>query len=196
MSISSSSTATQSGHPAEFARLLREADPRTALLPQLQSRGFVATPESSVDFDASAAQPTVDLTGAVAHIDPRRPSINATLRNAKVGMYVADCLINTEAQPAYLRLPSMAEYFPYAISYLFGFPPNTTRNALVGMQVFSSVGTAKVTATGNPTAVTVGFTSFPVSVPITLTTKADGFASVMVQRNGLVGFDWFSVDVF
>jgi hypothetical protein len=113
-----------------------------------------------------------------------------------MGMHVSDCSLSTEAEPPYLRLPSVPELNPYLIAYLFGFPSGETRNVLVDMQVFSAGGSVRLTATGNPTGVTVGFTSFPIAVPISLTTTADGFASVFVQRNGQTGFDWHSVDVF
>jgi len=97
--------------------------------------------------------------------------------------------------PGNLRLPSFSSHLPYLIAYLLGFPPGTNRNLLVRMQVFPTGGTVRLTGTGNPTAVTVGFTSFPVSVPISVTTTASGFASVLVQRNGQTGFDWHAVDV-
>ena len=191
MSVSSA----QSPSAAELSRLLQSADPPQDVLARLRERGFVAAPDASVEFTADRSAPQPDLTAAVAHIDPRRPQAPAALPGAKLGMYVADCSLNTEAEPAYLRLPSFSSHFPYLIAYLLGFPPGTTRNLLVRMQVFSTGGTVRLTGTGNPTAVTVGFTSFPVSVPISVTTTAGGFASVLVQRNGQTGFDWHAVDV-
>ena len=191
----SSSSAVQPRSATELSRLLREADPRQ-LLPLLRERGFVAAPDSTVEFAGGPADAQLDRAGAVAHIDPRQPRATATLAGARMGMYVTDCSLSTEAEPPYLRLPSFPQLNPYLIAYLFGFPSGETRNVLVDMQVFSAGGSVRLTATGNPTGVTVGFTSFPIAVPISLTTTAEGFASVFVQRNGQTGFDWHSVDVF
>ena len=176
---------TQSPSAAELSRLLESADPPKDVLARLRERGFVTAPDASVAFPADRSAPPPEVTAAVAPLLP----------GAKLGMFVADCSLNTEAEPAYLRLPSFSSSFPYLIAYLLGFPPGTTRNVLVRMQVFSTGGTVRLTGTGNPTAVTVGFTSFPISVPISVKTTASGFASVLVQRNGQTGFDWHAVDV-
>lgn len=198
MSLSSSTTAalpTLARPVSDLSRLLRETDP-VRLLPMLRSGGFLGAPDREVEYAAgpAVARPTRD--GAVAHLDPRRPRAEATLAGARVGMYVSDCYLDTEAEPPYLRLPSFADHSPFLIAYLLGFPPGETRNALVDLQVFSAGGSVRLTATGNPTGVTVGFTSFPVAVPIGLTTTAEGFASIFVQRVGETGFDWHAVDVF
>ena len=186
MSSSSSSSAEQPRSETELLRLLHETDPEQ-LLPLLLERGFVAAPDSTVEFVAGPADAQLDRTGAVAHIDPRHPTATATLAGARMGMYVHACTLSTEAEPPYLRLPSILPSSPpYLIAYLFGFPPGETRNVRVGMQVYSAVGTVSVTATGNPTGVTVGFTSFPNrcrSHSLT-TTTAEGFASVSISRIG------------
>jgi hypothetical protein len=195
MSLSSSAVPTLSRPVSHLSRLLRDTEP-AGLVPLLRAGGFVAAPDSELGYTAGPADVRPDRDGAVAHLDPRRPRSDATLAGARMGMYVSDCYLNTEAEPPYLRLPSFGDHNPYLIAYLLGFPPGETRSALVDLQVFSTGGTIRLTATGNPTGVTVGFTSFPVAVPISLTTTAEGFASIFVQRIGETGFDWHAVDVF
>lgn len=196
MSLSPSPSDTKTRTATALSQLLRTTDPAHTLLPVLRERGFVAAPDSAIEYAGGHRITQLDRAAAVAHLDARHPSTTAAVAGARMGMYVSDCLINTEAEPPYLRLPSFPSHNPYLIAYLLGFPPGETRQVLVDLQVFSTGGSIRVTATGNPTAVTVGHTSFPIAVPISLTTTADGFASVFIQRNGETGFDWYAVDVF
>ena len=112
-----------------------------------------------------------------------------------LGMYVQDCLINTEAEPAYHRLPSFSSHNPYHIVYLFKFPPNQARTVNVTLQVYSA-GTVRISGTGSTAVLTVGQSSIPITVPVGVRTTNEGFASIFIQRNGEVGFDWFSAVVF
>ena len=112
-----------------------------------------------------------------------------------LGMYVQDCLINTEAEPAYHRLPSFSSHNPYHIVYLFKFPPNQARTVNVTLQVYSA-GTVRISGTGSTAVLTVGQSSIPITVPVGVRTTNEGFASIFIQRSGEVGFDWFSAVVF
>jgi len=64
----------------------------------------------------------------------------------------------------------------------------------VRMQVFSA-GTVRITGTGIPAALTVGQSSFTLDVPVGVTSTAEGFASIFIQRVGETGFDWFCAEV-
>jgi len=131
---------------------------------------------------------------SIGRVGPRRSRVKLS-GGRLLGMYVQDCLINTEAQPAYHRLPSFSSHNPYHIVYLLNFPPNESHTVNVTLQVFSA-GTVRISGTGSPAALTVGQSSFPLRVPVGVTTTDQGFASILIQRNGEVGFDWFSAVVF
>ena len=140
--------------------------------------------------DAAAA---LDAT-PIGRLTPRQS--RRTLPGGRVlGMYVQDCLISTEAEPPYHRLPSFASHTPYHIVYLFKFPPNATHTVEVTLQVFSA-GTVRITGLNSPAALTVGQSSIPLKVPVGVRTTNQGFASILIQRTGEVGFDWFSAAVF
>lgn len=141
------------------------------------------------DDDAAALDAT-----PIGRINPRQ-SRRSLPGGRLLGMYVQDCIINTEAQPPYHRLPSFASLNPYHIVYLLKFPPNATHTVEVTLQVFSA-GTVRITGLNSPAALTVGQSSFPLKVPVGVKTTNDGFASILIQRNGEVGFDWFSAVVF
>jgi hypothetical protein len=129
----------------------------------------------------------------VGRVNPRRSRVK--LSDGRVlGMYVAECFISTEAEPAYHRLPSFSSHSPYHIFYLLNFPPNESHTVNVTLQVFS-VGTVSISGTGSSAALTVGQSSFALSVPVGVRTTDQGFASILIQRNGQVGFDWFSAVV-
>jgi hypothetical protein len=130
----------------------------------------------------------------IGRIGPRRSRLKLP-GGRLLGMYVQDCLINTEAEPPYHRLPSFSSHNPYHIVYLLNFPPNQSRTVNVTLQVYSA-GTVRISGTGSPAALTVGQSSFPLRVPVGVKTTNEGFARIFIQRNGEVGFDWFSAVVF
>jgi len=156
----------------------------------------IAEPAADPDLVATLAGDTIAAAaGAIGRVDPRQPRL--TLTGGRIlGMYVQDCLISTEAQPAYHRLPSFPAYNPYHIVYLLGFGANQAHTVNVTLQVYSVGGSVRITTTGNPTAMVLGQSSVPITVPVTLRTTAEGFASLFIQRVGETGFDWFGVDVF
>ena len=133
------------------------------------------------------------VAGAIGRVDP--PKSRAVLSGGRVlGMYVQDCLINTEAKPPYHRLPSFNTHTPYHIVYLFKFAASESRTVQVSLQVYSA-GTVRITGTGSSASLTVGQTSVPITVPVGVKTTAQGFASILIQRVGATGFDWFAADV-
>jgi hypothetical protein len=129
----------------------------------------------------------------VGRVNPRRSRLKLS-DGRLLGMYVSECYINTEAEPAYHRLPSFSSHNPYHIVYLLNFPPNESHTVNVTLQVFSA-GTVSISGTGSPAALTVGQSSLPLSVPVGVRTTGEGFASIFIRRNGEVGFDWFSAVV-
>ncbi|MFD6445078.1 hypothetical protein ACFWEJ_08245 [Promicromonospora sp. NPDC060204] len=150
---------------------------------------LAATFVEEEDEDATA----LDIT-PIGQLNPRQ-SRRRLSAGRVLGMYVQDCLINTEAEPAYHRLPSFSSHNPYHIVYLFKFPPNQARTVNVTLQVFSA-GTVRISGTNSPAVLTVGQSSIPLTVPVGVRTTNEGFASIFIQRNGEVGFDWFSAVVF
>ncbi|MFD7022491.1 hypothetical protein [Promicromonospora sukumoe] len=152
-----------------------------------EGRNLAATFGEDDDVAALDATP-------IGRINPRQ-SRRSLPGGRLLGMYVQDCIINTEAEPPYHRLPSFGSLNPYHIVYLLKFPPNATHNVEVTLQVFSA-GTVRITGLNSPAALTVGQSSFPLKVPVGVKTTNDGFASILIQRNGEVGFDWFSAVVF
>ncbi len=149
----------------------------------------VDTDRATVFADDSVAPPAA----AIGRVDPRKS--RAALSGGRIlGMYVQDCLINTEAEPPYHRLPSFNTHNPYHIVYLFHFAAAESHTVQVSLQVFSA-GTVRITGTGSPAALTVGQTSVPITVPVGVKTTSEGFASIFIQRVGETGFDWFAADV-
>ncbi|WP_020014174.1 hypothetical protein [Promicromonospora sukumoe] len=196
--------------PLTQLREITATGPDGAVLERLHAAGLIEIgsdlPVRDVLYEAerdgtdlSATFGEVDVAAAldatpIGRLTPRQS--RRTLPGGRaLGMYVQDCLIATEAEPAYHRLPSFASHTPYHIVYLFKFPPNATHTIEVTLQVFSA-GTVRITGLNSPAALTVGQSSFALKVPVGVKTTNEGFASVLIQRNGEVGFDWFSAAVF
>ncbi len=172
------------------------------VLERLKAEGFVDArtdlPARDVTDELVNARTTeggvrLDAATAIGRIDPRQSRL--VLADGRIlGMYVAQCYINTEAEPAYHRMSSSPSDFPYHIVYLLGFAPGEAHTVLVTLQVFSA-GTVRITGTGVTAPLTLGQSSVPLTVPVGLTTSAEGFASISIQRTGPSGFDWFSAEV-
>ncbi|WP_036968042.1 hypothetical protein [Promicromonospora kroppenstedtii] len=203
---------THSGtDPLTQLRDITATGPDGAVLERLQAAGLVDLgddlPVRDVLYEAERDGTSLVATfgeeeGEAAALDAT-PIGRLTPRQSRrslpdgrvLGMYVQDCLISTEAEPPYHRLPSFASHFPYHIVYLLKFPPNQTHTVDVTLQVFSA-GTVRITGLNSPAALTVGQSSIPLKVPVGVRTTNQGFASILIQRNGEVGFDWFSAAVF
>jgi len=156
-------------------------------------RGLPARDADTTRVAVLAEDFVAPVTGAIGRVDP--PKSRAVLSGGRVlGMYVQDCLISTEAKPPYHRLPSFNTHTPYHIVYLFKFAASESRTVQVTLQVYST-GTVRITGTGSSAALTVGQTSIPITVPVGVKTTSQGFASILIQRVGAVGFDWFAADV-
>jgi hypothetical protein len=170
------------------------------VLERLVAAGLVSLgrglPVSEVDTDrvtVIVGDSVAPVAGAIGRVDPLKS--RAVLSGGRVlGMYVQDCLINTEAKPPYHRLPSFNTHSPYHIVYLFKFAASESRTVQVSLQVYSA-GTVRITGTGSSAALTVGQTSVPITVPVGVKTTSQGFASILIQRVGPTGFDWFAADV-
>ena len=195
--------------PLTQLREITATGPDSAVLERLHAAGLVDLGDDRPVRDVlyEAEQDGTDLAATfgeeddtaaldatpIGRLNPRQS--RRSLPGGRVlGMYVQDCLISTEAEPPYHRLPSFASHTPYHIVYLFKFPPNATHTVEVTLQVFSA-GTVRITGLNSPAALTVGQSSFALKVPVGVRTTDQGFASVLIQRNGEVGFDWFSAAV-
>jgi hypothetical protein len=134
---------------------------------------------------------------AITHLDPH--TLHRTDGATGVsGVYVAETYISTESDPPYLRLPSFPEASPYLIIYFMGRAAAAQFTATLDMQVFSTGGSVRITATNSPAATILSNAATGgarVRVPIFFTTTGDGFASLLIQRIGETGFDWFGVDL-
>lgn len=197
-----SSTDVPSGDPAaRLAAILSTAEGGD-VLERLRAAGLVDTrtdrPERDVTAELQDQQQAdegaqLDAAAAIGRVDPRQS--RAVLDGGRrLGMYVAECYINTEAEPAYHRLPSFRTHNPYHIVYLMGFAPGEFHTVLVTLQVFSA-GTVTISGAGTAATLTLGQSSVPLTVPVGVTTTAEGFASIFIQRNGETGFDWLSAEV-
>ena len=205
----SDSYATDSvADPLSRLRDITSAHADRDVLERLGSAGLVnlARDVPSRDVLEDARRAGTDLTATfadddataldaapVGRVNPRRSRLKLS-DGRLLGMYVAECYISTEAEPAYHRLPSFSSHNPYHIVYLDKFPPNELHTVSVTLQVFSA-GTIRISGTGVAASLTVGQSSVPLSVPVGLRTTDQGFASILIQRNGQVGFDWFSAVV-
>jgi hypothetical protein len=170
------------------------------VLERLVAAGLVSLgrglPVSEADTDRAtvfADESVAPVAGAIGRVDP--PKSRAVLSGGRIlGMYVQDCLISTEAKPPYHRLPSFNTHFPYHIVYLLNFAASESRTVQVSLQVYSA-GTVRITGTGSSASLTVGQTSIPITVPVGVKMTSQGFASILIQRVGATGFDWFAADV-
>lgn len=184
---------------AQFEDITRTPE-KGDVLERLVGAGLVSLgrdlPVSDVDTDrvtVLADDSVAPAAAAIGRVDPRKS--RAALSGGRIlGMYVQDCLINTEAKPPYHRLPSFNTHNPYHIVYLFHFAAMESHTVQVSLQVFSA-GTVRITGTGSSAALTVGQTSVPITVPVGVKTTSEGFASIFIQRVGETGFDWFAADV-
>lgn len=184
---------------AQFQDITRTPE-KGDVLERLAAAGLVSLGRDLAVSDVDTDRVTVFADGSVApaaaaigRVDPR--TSRAVLSGGRVlGMYVQDCLINTEAEPPYHRLPSFDTHNPYHIVYLLNFAAGESRTVQVSLQVFSA-GTVRITGTGSSASLTLGQSSVPLTVPVGVVTTSQGFASILIQRDGLTGFDWLAADV-
>ena len=144
------------------------------------------------------------LAAPLVHLDPNTPfkTDGATGRSS---VYSTDTYIatgGTATYPAYFRLPSFPELYPYLHIYFHGRPAGKQFTATLDMQVYTSGGSVRISATNNPvdTILFHGATGGArVRVPINLTTNVSspvsGYGGVFIQRVGQTGFDWYGVDL-
>jgi hypothetical protein len=188
----------QSTYAVEHLRRIL-AEPENDKFSALRAQGLIPDEagRESQEFMVGDTS-TFDLGSVKVHLDPQSP--HATDSGTGVfGTFASDAYVNTEGAPPYIRLPSFPEYSPYLISWFFGLTPATQYTALVDMQVYSVGGSVRISAVENPSVVLVtnaGTGGARVSVPIILTTRADGYGSLLLQRVGETGFDWLGVDLF
>jgi hypothetical protein len=201
MSESQSSIPSAVGNdPQGQLQDITRAPERGDVLERLVAAGLVSLGRGLPVSDADTNRVTVledgsvaPVAGAIGRVDPLRS--RAALSGGRIlGMYVQDCLISTEAKPPYHRLPSFNTHTPYHIVYLLKFAASESRTVQVSLQVYSA-GTVRITGTGGSAALTVGQTSVPITVPVGVKTTSQGFASILIQRVGATGFDWFAADV-
>lgn len=142
----------------------------------------------------------VTLAAPLVHLDPNTPFMTdgATGRSRLYSTDTGIATGGTAAQPAYFRLPGLPDKYPYLIIYFDGRQGGQQFTATLDLEVYSSGGSVRITATNNPLEMILSYgatNGARVQVPISLTTTADGYATVFVQRIAQTGFDWYGVDL-
>lgn len=137
---------------------------------------------------------------SLVHLDPNTPfkTDGATGRSSVYSTNTIIATGGTETSPAFFRLPSFPDLNPYLYIYFHGRPAGKQFTATLDMQVYSSGGSVRISATNNPIATILshGATGGArVRVPIIFTTTAEGYGGVFIERVGQTGFDWYAVDL-
>jgi hypothetical protein len=139
------------------------------------------------------------LREAVLRIDATAPY--HAVGSVVAGLYTLHANVNTVFSaplPPYVRF----ERFPGASllprhPFLFftGLPPDTRHTVTIDLQVFTTAGTVRITATKSPFEVLVNKSATPVTVPVAFTTNAEGSSSVHLNPVDDTGFDWFGASL-
>ncbi|MFE3445178.1 hypothetical protein ACFXNW_19280 [Nocardia sp. NPDC059180] len=165
--------------------------------------GFTMRTLEPADFSSVIAADDLDgvaLAAPLVHLDPNTPfkMDGATGRSSVYSTDTSIATGGTATNPAYFRLPSFPESSPYLIIYFHGRQSGKQFTATLDLEVFSSGGSVRISATNNPLAVILSHAATGgarVRVPVNFTTTADGYGSLLIQRIGQTGFDWFGVDL-
>ena len=134
---------------------------------------------------------------ARAHLEPRLPVQVEGATGAS--LYAGRSDLNTLVFPSILRLSRSPELNPFLLLYFFGHAPSTPHTVFVDMQVLSTGGGVRITATNNPDELLVtqvGTDGARVSVPVPLTTDATGNASLMMLLDDQTELDWFGAELW
>jgi hypothetical protein len=134
---------------------------------------------------------------ARAHLEPRLPVQVEGATGAS--LYAGRSDLNTLIFPSILRLSRSPELNPFLLLYFFGHAPSTPHTVFVDMQVLSTGGGVRITATNNPDELLVtqaGTDGARVSVPMPLTTDATGNASLLMLLDDQTELDWFGAELW
>jgi hypothetical protein len=138
-----------------------------------------------------------DRQSARAHLEPRLPSQVEGETGASLYAGLSD--LNTLAFPSILRLARLPEQNPFLFLYFFGHAPSTPHTVYVDMQVVSTGGGVRITATNNPEELLVtpaGTGGARVSVPVLLTTDQLGNANLTMLLDDQTEFYWFGAELW
>lgn len=138
-----------------------------------------------------------DRRSARAHLEPRLPL--QVEGETGASLYASHSDLNTLIFPSILRFSSSPELNPFLLLHFFGHAPSTPHTVFVDMQVLSTGGGVRITATNNPDELLVtqaGTDGARVSVPMPLTTDPLGNASLMMQLDDQTEFNWFGAELW
>jgi hypothetical protein len=139
-----------------------------------------------------------DRRSARAHLEPRAP-FQVVEGATGASLYASRSDLNTLGHPSILRLLRSPELHPFLLLYFFGHAPSTPHTVFVDMQVLSTGGGVRITATNNPEELLVtqaGTDGARVSVPVRLTTDPTGDATLMIRLDDQTEFDWFGAELW
>jgi hypothetical protein len=137
------------------------------------------------------------LRSARAHIDPQRP--HEIVESTGGALYAKGCELNTWGSPPFMRLSRLPELDPFLILNFVGLAPKTRHTAVIDMQVVSTGGSVRISATNNPARSLVTHENTDgarVSVPVALTTTEGGAAVLVFRLDDQTEFDWLGADIF
>jgi hypothetical protein len=114
-------------------------------------------------------------------------------------LYAKGCELNTWGSPPFMRLSRLPELNPFLILNFVGFAPETRHTAVIDMQVVSTGGSVRISATNNPARSLVtheNTNGARVSVPVALTTTQGREAVLVFVLDDQAEFDWLGTDIF
>jgi hypothetical protein len=138
-----------------------------------------------------------DRQSARAHLEPRLPLQAEGATGAS--LYANRSNLNTLVFPSILRLSRSPELNPFLLLYFFGHAPSTPHTVFVDMQVLSTGGGVRITATNSPDELLVtqaGTNGARVSVPVPLATDPLGNATLTMLLDDQTEFDWFGAELW
>jgi hypothetical protein len=139
-----------------------------------------------------------DRQSARAHLEPRLPlQVEGSTGASLIATHSA---LDTIVFPSILRLSNPPEQpSSLLLLYFFGHAPSTPHTVYVDMQVLSTGGGARITATNNPDELQVTHAATAgarVSVPVPLMTDPLGNASLSMLLLDQTEVDWFGAELW
>jgi hypothetical protein len=138
-----------------------------------------------------------DRPSARAHLEPRLPLQVEGATGASLFARRSD--LNTLIFPSILRLSRSPGLNPFLLLYFFGHAPSTPHTVFVDMQVLSTEGGVRITATSNLDELLVthaGTHGDRVSVAVPLTTDPLGNGTLTMLLDDQTVFNWFGAELW
>jgi hypothetical protein len=137
------------------------------------------------------------LRSVRAHLDPRQP--HQIVESVSAGLFANQCNLNSLASPPFMFLARSKDGNSLLILEFGGLTPETRHIAVIDMQMDSTEGGVRISATNNPawSLVTHERTGgAQVSVPVAFTTRDDGGALLLFVLDDGAECFWFGTDIF